>query len=134
MDAGIENIVISCLADKRRVDRLCYELQSKKRRKCIWGFSYTMFRTDYCENIEANESSTRNITQTLVSMGAPQTCYVFSIDQSIDGLVLPLQTAVESVLGNGPALLSCIHGKLAFLECEYEMGTADRYIIHEGLI
>jgi hypothetical protein len=62
-----------------------------------------------------------NVSHLLRSKGAGQTCWVISEDFKIDGQQLRLESALESVLGNGMgAILSCIPGKLAYFEGEDE--------------
>ena len=62
-----------------------------------------------------------NVSRLLRSKGAGQTCWVISEDSKIDGQQLRLESALESVLGNGMGtILSCIPGKLAYFEGEDE--------------
>jgi hypothetical protein len=62
-----------------------------------------------------------NIVRLLKSKGAGDTCCVISANMDIDGRVLTLESALESVVGSGAgAILSCIPGKLAYFEGEDE--------------
>jgi len=62
-----------------------------------------------------------NIVLLLRSKGAGQSCWVISENVEIDGKLLPLETALESVIGSGMgSILSCIPGKLAYFEGEDE--------------
>ena len=62
-----------------------------------------------------------NIIRLLKSKGAGQTCWVISENVDIDGKLLTLESALESVAGNGMgSILSCIPGRLAYFEGEDE--------------
>ena len=51
--------------------------------------------------------------------GAPSLCYVLAADQDLDGREMPLNEALEAVVGRGHgAFLSCIPGRLGFYEYE----------------
>jgi hypothetical protein len=55
------------------------------------------------------------ITERLRSLGAPDTCFVVSEDEALDGREMPLDDAVRAVLwGDYGTLLSCVPGRLAF--------------------
>jgi hypothetical protein len=62
-----------------------------------------------------------NIIRLLRSKGAGQSCWGISENVEIDGKLLPLESALESVVGSGMgSILSCIPGKLAYFEGEDE--------------
>ena len=63
----------------------------------------------------------QNVLLLLRSRGAGQTCWVISEDSKIDGQEMPLESALEDVIGVGMGtILSCIPGKLAYFEGEDE--------------
>ena len=61
--------------------------------------------------------------------GAPDTCYVLCADENFDGLTLSLDVALKHVVFNGPALISCNHGRWAYLEDGPTIGAANRYLL-----
>jgi hypothetical protein len=70
---------------------------------------------------ERHVQGIENIVLLLKSKGAGETCWVISADLDIDGKLLALESALESVVGSGTgAILSCIPGKLAYFEGEDE--------------
>lgn len=57
----------------------------------------------------------------LAAMGSPPICHAISEDPSLDGRDLPLREALEEVVGSGMGtILSCIPGRLGFIETEDE--------------
>src|SRR5882724_5299878 len=63
----------------------------------------------------------QNVLRLLRSKGAGQTCWVISEDSKIDSQELPLESALEDLIGSGMGtILSCIPGKLAYFEGEDE--------------
>jgi hypothetical protein len=63
----------------------------------------------------------------LRSRGAPATCYVISGDKDLDARELRLEDALAATVGYGSGtLLSCIAGKLGFVEAE---STSERYLL-----
>ncbi len=54
------------------------------------------------------------LTQRLRALGAPDVCFVLSEDETLDGLSMPLDEAVQRALwSDSGALISCIPAKLA---------------------
>jgi len=73
------------------------------------------------------EQTTSAVLASLRKRGAPATCYVISRDDDLDARELPLEDALTATLGEGNAtLISCIAGKLGFIEAE---STTDRYLL-----
>ena len=51
--------------------------------------------------------------------GAPDGCYVLSVDRELDGTSFALPETLGRVLGSGMGtLISCVPGRLAYLETE----------------
>lgn len=75
------------------------------------------------------------VLRILKKEGVPSQCYVIAPDNlKIDGTEMPLEAALEAVVGFGPAVISCIHGSLAYFETEQSFGAPDRYILSEKLL
>jgi len=70
-------------------------------------------------SIPPREQHWKNIRALLLSMGAPDLCHALSEDSEIDGKELPLQKALQCVVGSGMGtFLSCVPGKLGYFEDE----------------
>jgi len=55
----------------------------------------------------------------LLSKNAPDVCYLISESTSLDGKVMPLEEAINKIVGSGIAtIVSCIPGELAYYEGE----------------
>jgi hypothetical protein len=61
-----------------------------------------------------------NITQSLRSKGARETCWAISQRRGIDGQELELNAAVEAAVGGIGSILCCVPGKLAYFNGEDE--------------
>lgn len=131
MNKNIEKQIISAFIVDRKKERAEYELRNeKKRRNFIWDILVRhYFDEKYARKITQPVSSCQVIYNILKSCGAPDECYVLAIDGSVDGKILHLKEALEELVYNGPALISCIHGELAYLEDEPGIGAANRYLL-----
>lgn len=130
MNREIEEAVVRGLFSPDRADRVLFELASvKKRRTCIWRFSEKIFDGQDHLRVYRDLSDQEDVIRRLIALGASERCYVMSIDSSVDGAELRLEDAVRQLWGFGPALISCVHGRLAYLECEREGSLTDRLIV-----
>lgn len=131
MDKQMEEILINNFFEKKKQERAKYELTSKKKRhEFIWKFSdNNIFRSDCLIRIEQSIATYETVLTILKKEGAPDGCYVLSVDEEIDGKELLLCDALKQVVGWGPALISCIPGELAYLESEQGVGAAYRYLL-----
>jgi len=76
----------------------------------------------------ANEA----IAEQLRKRGAPKECYIVSETAELDGQTLPLEDALDAVVGRGMGtFISCVPGKLAYFEGE-EPG--ERYILERAAV
>ncbi len=130
MDREIEDVIIKSFFTKLKAARAPYALSAeKKRRSFIWDFSLETFKQDKCFLIKQSVSSSETIYEILKEKGAPDSCYVISIDSETDGKIMNLSKALLQEVGFGPVLISCIHGKLAYFEAEQCYGAPDRYLL-----
>ena len=60
------------------------------------------------------------VVQILRSRGAGPTCWAISTASSLDGRELDLAFAIRQVGGGNATILSCLPGKLAYFQDEYE--------------
>lgn len=81
----------------------------------------------YARPIPADVRTAAQIAALLRARGAPTSCYMLSEDGGLDGRELPLEEALEQVLGRGMGtFLSCVPGRLAYYEGE---AANDRYVL-----
>lgn len=111
-----------------------YELFSvKKRGGFIWKLSQNIIIEQKAERITTSVASYADVKKLLLKRGAATECYVLSINSVIDGTTISLDDALYNVVGAGPELISYIHGKLAYLECEQgDYGAPARFILYDG--
>jgi len=105
----------------QRQSRYLELLEKPKRRKEITDALAHFKHLDarYAFTIPSQHGSTLGILELLRSKGAPDSCYAFSEDDSLDGKELPLAEALASVVGYGMGtFLSCVPGRLAYFEDE----------------
>lgn len=103
-------------------------LGSAKRRPSI------LDRLNHCRDIDERHAtpiaSNDYVVGVLRSHGAPATCYVISDDRAIDGLVLPLEQAIDQAeMGMFGTLVSCIPGRLAYY---YDECGARRWLLQRS--
>lgn len=79
--------------------------------------------------IRPGQGNALDIAHILNQEGAPEDACVFSIERSLDGRMLPLNRALESIVGSSSGtVVSCIPGRLAYFEGE---ARGDRCILHQ---
>ncbi len=134
MDKQVEEIIVRTFFNKRVQDRILFELSSKtKRTMAIGRLSHNyldVLKNQYMTELYKPNSNFNDIAALLREEGAGNICYVISYNYNIDGIYLPLLTALEEAVGFGmPSLISCIPNKLLYLECEQVFGPPPRYIL-----
>lgn len=78
----------------------------------------------YCRHLTGSESRAGAVERLLRSLGAPETCFVISADEDLDGREMLLADAVGAVSGGySGTFISCIPGKLGYFEYE-DRGSA----------
>ena len=139
MDKETEKIIVKSFFTKRLQDRVLFELSSNKKRKDALSrlcHTYrTTLREEYIMEISKPNSDPEGIAKLLKQNGARHSCYVISWDEEIDGMEIPLLTALEKVVGMGmPAIISCIPNKLAYFEAEQEVLPSPRFLLKRNHI
>jgi hypothetical protein len=77
------------------------------------------FEPDCVKRIPPAQSGAAGIARLLHSKGAGKTCWGISEDRRFDGREVDLDSALAELVGYGMgAILSCVPGKLAFVESE----------------
>lgn len=134
MDKECEEIVVRAFFLRRRQERTLFELASSKKRKdAISRLCHNSQETldkKYMIEIALPDSDFTEILNQLKKYGAGEKSYCISYNSEIDGKYLPLEIAIEKAVGFGMAsIVSCIHGKLAYLEEEQCFGPPRRFIL-----
>jgi hypothetical protein len=104
---------------QRRV-RTLLELGPKRRKdvRALLDHALTLDRR-YAHRLEGSQTSAGLIADTLRKHSAPETCYLISADEALDGREMPLSAAVKAVSGSfHGGFISCIPGKLGYFEYE----------------
>ena len=104
---------------QRRV-RTLLELGPKRRKdvRALLDHAVALDRR-YAHHLVGSQASAGWIAQTLRKHGAPDTCYVISADEELDGREMPLSAAVDAVSGSfHGGFVSCIPGGLGFYDYE----------------
>ena len=127
-----EEAFVQAFVDQDHRDRLLFELR-KHRWQFLGRFSHDALNfldPRYVTAIEPPISDPVDITRLLQAAGADQTCYAISLNDQIDGQILPLADGVAAAVGFGmPTILSCRPGIVAYIETEQVQGPPDRYIV-----
>ena len=109
---------LSLLESKRGRDKLldglnhCHDLDSR-----------------FAKLILANQQTAQSIERLLKSKGAPDVCHVMSSNPDLDNREMPLSEALLETVGmDAGTMISCIEGKLAYVELG---GFDGRYILEK---
>jgi hypothetical protein len=134
MNKHIEGLIIKAFIIERKKERARYELfNDKKRDGFLWKVQASSHIDPGCmKKILEPISAYQDVYDILKKNGAPDACYVMKGDSLYDGQIVPLTQGLKDVLFDGPGILSCIHGMLAFLEGEQRGGgggAPDRFLL-----
>lgn len=134
MEKYIEELIIKAFIVERKKERARYELYNdKKRGRFLFHIEISSYIDAGCmKKIIEPISTYRDMYEVLKKNGAPDSCHVLKTHSPHDGQITTLRQGLDDVLFNGPGILSCIHGSLAFLEGEHPgagLGTPVRFLL-----
>lgn len=134
MDKNIEELIIKAFIIERKKERARFELfNDKKRDRFLWNIEESSYIDTGCmKKIIEPISSYQDMHEILKKNGAPDSCYVMRVHSPYDGQIVTLKQGLDDVLFNGPGLISCVHGSLAFLEGEHPgagLGNPCRFLL-----
>ena len=93
-------------------------------------FRLTFLIVSWQVRIPPPNSAPASLSRLLRSKGAKTTCYAISSRQDVDARLLPLDEALTLCVGYGlPIILSCLPGRLCYIETEQEVGPPTRLIL-----
>ena len=124
-----EQSLIAAFVKRSKRDRYREMLSSPRlRRKFLNKLAhFTDFDPKYRLPIPSNKIFADNIAIELQKRRSPKFVYAISEDPTLDQKELPLVEALEQAVGRGMGtVLSCIPGRLAFVETEDERFILER--------
>ena len=116
-----ETATIRAFVVAAKQERYLYLLARPKRRSSLLHALAGRGDLDprFTREIRPADHTVPRIARVLRDRGAPESCYVISEQAKLDRHLLPLEDALQGVLGMGlGALLSCIPGQLGYFEGE----------------
>jgi len=124
-----EELLVRAFVVRPKQERMIELLAKPKRRRDILMTLPHFHDLDprFAVRVPNAQQSSSEILKLLRTRGAPADCYVVSEKIDLDGQTLPLEAALDAVVGRGMGtLLSCIPGRLAYFEGE---AAGKRYVL-----
>ena len=128
MNTHEEQFARSFIVPEKRA-RFLSLLDSKRgRKKLVDGLNHCHdLDSRFAKLIPAKQQSAQSIESLLKSTGAPDVCHVMSYNPDLDNREMPLSEALLETVGmDAGTLISCVAGKLGYIELE---GFDGRYIL-----
>ena len=113
--------------DKVHCERIIYLSEAKNGRNKVLSEFYHKFRNKFNQRYMTHvDVDTETIYNLLISRGAPDSCYVISNDEQVDGKTLLLKDALGEIRSETGSFILCVPNKLAYFESEE---IHDRWIL-----
>ena len=109
MNLEIEIQIVNSFFIKNKRERAILELANPKKRRLFIATLSDKLDHTYFHRVEDK----KNIYQTLKELGAPNSCYIISCFEEVDGREFELRHGLR-ILDYEFEFMSCIPGKLAF--------------------
>lgn len=126
-----EEAFLEAFITKERRSRLRFEL--RKRGGFMDRFCHdalSVLDPRFVSRLPLPISDAEQVLQALRQHGAVGTCYAMSMCERIHRRLLPLQEALDAAVGHGlPSIISCLPGRLVYVETEQERGPPDRFLL-----
>lgn len=117
-----EATVRAFIVGERRERFLALLPNPKRRRTLTESLAHPnmgWFDARYVKQIPPAQSNKESIAKILHAKGAGQKCWAISEDRHLDAKEIELESALAEIVGFGMGtILSCVPGKLAFVESE----------------
>jgi len=124
----------SFVSRQKRARYLEFVADSRTRTKFTHALAH--FRdidTRYKRPIPSSRQNPKEIERILKAKGAFAFCHAITENPDLDGKDISLEEALEEIVGRGMgAILSCIPGRLAFMETEDERFILERERVTRG--
>lgn len=117
-----EETIRSFIVRRKQARYLEFVSNPKTRTKLTYQLAHFADIDPKCQRaIPPSRQNPRDIAKILLAKGSSAVCYVISEDPRMDTTEMPLLVALEKIVGRGiGTILSCIPGRLAFIETEEE--------------
>jgi hypothetical protein len=125
-----EQSLVAAFVKRSKRDRYREMLSNPRLRHKFTGLlaHFKDFDPEYRLPIPSNKLYVNNIALELQKRHCPQIVFAISEDPALDQKELPLTEALEEIVGRGMGtVLSCIPGRLAFVETEDERFILERH-------
>jgi len=118
-----EEATVRAFIVRERHDRFLELLPNPKHRhkitKSLAHPNPAWFDPRFVKLVPSAQNGAASIAKLLRAKGAGRTCWVISEDSKLDAREIDLESVLTAIVGGGMgAILSCIPGKLAFVESE----------------
>ena len=116
-----EEHLIKTFFVRERQERYLLGLGNSRKRKKLMNEFCHFHKLDarFTVNIQPSRQNPEGIYAQLKELGAPESCWIVSVDSSIDARYMDLSDALEQIVGRTLAtFLCCIDGKLCYFENE----------------
>ena len=117
MTKAIEREIVNSFVLERRRERAMFELSSPRKREHFMRHIESFLNPAYIHQVKACDIE--HVYPILKERGAPDDCYILSLMEERDGRIVPLKQVMTEDGYEGTVLVSCIHGKLAYMLGEY---------------
>jgi len=130
---SIEETFVTNFIQKSRRERSLFELGSESRRgkflnRLCHDFA-AVLDSRYLQPLHGAVDAF-SLLKLLQKNGAQQDGYLISSNDAVDGRHLPLQEAINAVVGFGlPSVLICVPDSLAYFEAEQVQGAPPRFLL-----
>ena len=121
--ASQEEATIRAFIVRERRERFLAHLSNPKYRRKVTESLYHpnsgWFDSRYVKHIPPAQSGKDGIARILRAKGAGRMCWAISSDRAVDAKEIELDFALDEIVGREiGTILSCVPGKLAFVESE----------------
>ena len=117
MIEAIERKIVDGFVLEGRRERAIFELMSSRKREHFLWYIESFLDPSYIHRVKACDIE--HVYPILKSKGASDDCYILSLKKEQDGIIVPLKQVMTEDDYQGTRLVSCIHGKLAYMLGEY---------------
>ena len=123
ISAPQEEATIKAFIVRERRERIIAHLSNPKHRRKVTESLYHpnvgWFDSRYVKQIPSDQSGPAGIARILRAKGGGLMCWAISADRALDAKEIELDFALTAIVGREiGTILSCVPGKLAFVESE----------------
>jgi len=124
-EAFVKNYIVS-----HKRERLLFELHGKKRQEGIGRFCHCADTLLIPSTVKAHGKYITQQLQQQIAISKCSKCYVISIFEELDGIVLDKEEVLEAILGLGMPSIA-IFDDFVIVETEQVQGPAIKYLLQK---